>query len=127
LGAPALIAGIDVGFEDRGRVTRAAAAVLRTQRPTRRDRALGRRGAGGSAGGRVRAGAPADRISVGAWLLSFREIPAVLEALAALARTPDLLLADGWDLSTQGASASFATWAGCSTRRPSASPSPAIG
>jgi deoxyribonuclease V len=28
LGAPALVAGIDVGFEERGRVTRAAVAVL---------------------------------------------------------------------------------------------------
>ena len=31
-------------------------------------------------------------------LLSFREIPAVLDALAALACTPDLLLADGQGL-----------------------------
>ena len=29
LGTPALVAGIDVGFEDRGRITRAAVAVLR--------------------------------------------------------------------------------------------------
>jgi deoxyribonuclease V len=29
LGVPDLIAGIDVGFEDRGRVTRAAVAVLK--------------------------------------------------------------------------------------------------
>jgi deoxyribonuclease V len=58
-------------------------------------------------------------------LLSFREIPAVVEALAALARTPDRLLADGQGLAHPRRSVSPATWAGCSTRRLSVSPSPA--
>jgi deoxyribonuclease V len=80
LGAPALIAGIDVGFEEQGRVTRAAVAVLR------------------SADLQVVESALARLTTVFPYvpgLLSSREIPAVLEALAALACTTDLLLADG--------------------------------
>jgi deoxyribonuclease V len=83
LGAPALIAGIDVGFEEQGRLTRAAVAVLR------------------SADLQVVESALARLTTVFPYvpgLLSFREIPAVLEALAALACTPDLLLADGQGL-----------------------------
>jgi deoxyribonuclease V len=73
LGAPALVAGIDVGFEDRGRVTRAAVAVLRLADLQMVESALARR--------------PTVFPYVPG-LLSFREIPAVLEALAALACTP---------------------------------------
>ena len=73
VGAPDLIAGIDVGFEDRGRVTRAAVGGPEIR---------------GSAGGRVRAGAPADRISVRAGAAVVSRDPAVLEALAALAMHP---------------------------------------
>ena len=79
-GRPDLIAGIDVGFE-QGRVTRAAAAVL----------------VGGSTV-RVRPGAPDDRISLRAGAAVVSRDPAVLEALAALACAPDLLLADGQGL-----------------------------
>ena len=70
-----LVAGIDVGFEHGARVTRAAVAVLRL----RADLApVGTR----------RAGAPPDRFPYVPGLLSFREIPAVLDALAALAAPP---------------------------------------
>ena len=83
LGAPALVAGIDVGFEERGRVTRAAVAVLRVADLQLVESALARR---------------PTAFPYVPGLLSFREIPAVLEALAALACTPDLLLADGQGL-----------------------------
>jgi deoxyribonuclease V len=83
LGSPDLIAGIDVGFEDRGRVTRAAVAVLRLADLQVLESALARR---------------PTAFPYVPGLLSFREIPAVLEALAALACSPDLLLADGQGL-----------------------------
>ena len=83
LGTPGLVAGIDVGFEHRGRVTRAAVAVLRAGDLQLVESALARR--------------PTVFPYVPG-LLSFREIPAVLDALAALACTPDLLLADGQGL-----------------------------
>ena len=56
----------------------------------------------GSAARRVGAGAAADPVSLRAGLLSFREIPAALGALAALACTPDLLLCDGQGLAHPG-------------------------
>jgi deoxyribonuclease V len=83
LGAPTLVAGIDVGFEDRGRVTRAAVAVLGFADLQMVESALARR--------------PTTFPYVPG-LLSFREMPAVLEALATLTCTPDLLLADGQGL-----------------------------
>jgi deoxyribonuclease V len=83
LGALALVAGIDVGFEERGRVTRAAVAVLRVADLQLVESTLARR---------------PTAFPYVPGLLSFREIPAVLEALAALACTPDLLLADGQGL-----------------------------
>jgi deoxyribonuclease V len=82
-GAPALVAGIDVGFEERGHTTRAAVAVLRTADLQLVETALARR---------------PTAFPYVPGLLSFREIPAVLDALAALACTPDLLLADGQGL-----------------------------
>jgi deoxyribonuclease V len=81
--APALVAGIDVGFEERGRVTRAAVAVLGLPDLRLVESALAGR---------------ATAFPYMPGLLSFREIPAVLDALAALACTPDLLLADGQGL-----------------------------
>jgi deoxyribonuclease V len=78
-----LIAGIDVGFEDRGRVTRAAVAVLRFADLQVDESALARR---------------PTAFPYVPGLLSFRELPAALDALAALASTPDLLLADGQGL-----------------------------
>jgi deoxyribonuclease V len=83
LGVPALVAGIDVGFEDHGRMTRAAVAVLGLADLQLVESALARR---------------PTAFPYVPGLLSFREIPAVLEALAALACSPDLLLADGQGL-----------------------------
>ena len=83
LGAPALVAGIDVGFEDHGRLTRAAVAVLGFADLQLVESALARRPTG---------------FPYVPGLLSFREIPAALGALAALACTPDLLLCDGQGL-----------------------------
>ena len=80
LGEVGRVAGIDVGFEEAGSVTRAAVAVLEfpTLRPV--ESALAR--------------LPTTFPYVPG-LLSFREIPAVLEALHQLSEPPDLLLCDG--------------------------------
>jgi deoxyribonuclease V len=83
LDAPALVAGIDVGFEEGGRITRAAVAVLRFADLELVESALARR---------------PTAFPYVPGLLSFREIPAALDALAALTCTPDLLLADGQGL-----------------------------
>lgn len=83
LGAPGLVAGIDVGFEDHGRITRAAVAVLRCGDLQLVESALARQ---------------PTRFPYVPGLLSFREIPAALGALATLACTPDLLLCDGQGL-----------------------------
>lgn len=74
------LAGVDVGFEDGGATTRAAVAVLAadTLRPV--DQAIARR--------------PTEMPYIPG-LLSFREVPAMLDALAALSVRPDLLLVDG--------------------------------
>lgn len=74
------VAGVDVGFEDGGAVTRAAAVLLDAdtfevvaevvaRQPTRMPYIPG--------------------------LLSFRELPALLEALASLPQMPDLVFVDG--------------------------------
>ena len=74
------VCGIDVGFEDNGRITRAAVAVLAFPSLEPLEDAVARR--------------PTSFPYVPG-LLSFREIPAVLEALALLKTRPDLLLCDG--------------------------------
>lgn len=74
------VAGVDVGFEDDGAVTRAAVAVLRFPELALHERAISRR--------------PTVFPYVPGFL-SFREIPAVLDALARLETYPDLLLCDG--------------------------------
>jgi deoxyribonuclease V len=74
------VAGIDVGFEDGGKTTRAAAVVLDYPDLRLVEQAVARR--------------PTDFPYVPG-LLSFRELPAVLEALARLAITPDVILCDG--------------------------------
>lgn len=74
------IAGVDVGFEDRGRVTRAAVVVLALDGLGVVDQHLARQ---------------PTRFPYVPGLLSFREIPAVLEALEGLSTMPDLLLCDG--------------------------------
>lgn len=80
LGAVRNVCGIDVAFEDEGRVTRAAAVVL------------------GFPGLELRGFAIARRKTAFPYvpgLLSFREAPAALAALRRLASVPDLLLCDG--------------------------------
>ncbi len=77
---PRTVAGVDVGFEDGGRVTRAAVVVLDYPALTVRDDALVRE---------------PTRFPYVPGLLSFRETPAVLAALDALTAIPDLLLCDG--------------------------------
>ncbi len=79
-GEVTLVAGVDIGFEQAGEVTRAAVAVLRLPELDLVESALAR--------------CP-TRFPYVPGLLSFREIPAAIEALAALATTPDLLLCDG--------------------------------
>ena len=74
------VAGVDVGFEERGAVTRAAVAVLTFPELQLQEQEIARR--------------PTVFPYVPG-LLSFREIPAVLDALSRLRRMPDLLLCDG--------------------------------
>ncbi|MDS4028900.1 MAG: deoxyribonuclease V [Candidatus Contendobacter sp.] len=80
LGPVRRVAGVDVGFEAAGTVTRAAVAVLRYSTLDLLETAIARR--------------PTTFPYIPG-LLSFRELPAVLEALAQLREPPDLLLCDG--------------------------------
>ena len=83
LGAVRSVAGVDVGFEDGGRTTRAAVALLEFPALVLQGQAISRR--------------PTCFPYVPGYL-SFRELPAVLEALEQLAGRPDLLLCDGQGL-----------------------------
>jgi deoxyribonuclease V len=83
LGAVQCVAGVDVGFEEDGTITRAAIAVLSLPDLQLRDQAIARR--------------PTTFPYIPGFL-SFREIPAVLDALAKLDTPPDLLLCDGQGL-----------------------------
>lgn len=74
------VAGVDVGFEDGGRLTRAAVAVLDYPSLALVEQAIARQ---------------PTRFPYVPGLLSFREVPAILAALAQLATPPDLLLCDG--------------------------------
>ena len=74
------VAGVDVGFEDQGRVARAAVAVLGFPELQPVTQAIAR--------------VPV-RFPYIPGLLSFREIPAIVPALEQLERLPDLLLCDG--------------------------------
>jgi deoxyribonuclease V len=74
------VAGVDVGFEAEGSVTRAAVAVLSYPELTLVEPALARR--------------PTTFPYIPGFL-SFREVPAILDALSLLKEPPDLLLCDG--------------------------------
>jgi deoxyribonuclease V len=77
------VAGVDVGFEANGTITRAAIAVLSWPDLQLKDQAVARQ---------------PTRFPYIPGLLSFREIPAILEACQQLQITPDLLLCDGQGL-----------------------------
>lgn len=80
---PERIAGVDVGFENAGRVTRAAVAVLAFPSLQPIEHAVARL---------------PTRFPYLPGLLSFREIPAILQALKLLEHSPDMLLCDGQGL-----------------------------
>lgn len=83
LGTVRTVAGLDVGPEGDGSVMRAAVAVLSFPDLMTADQVVARR--------------PASFPYIPG-LLSFREIPALLDALARLGALPDLLLCDGQGL-----------------------------
>ncbi len=74
------VAGVDIGFEGQGATTRAAIVVFDADTHERVDEALVR---------------SPTRMPYIPGLLSFREVPGALDALAALHVTPDLLMVDG--------------------------------
>ncbi len=78
-----LVAGVDVGFEDGNRTTHAAVALLNYPDLTLHRYAVARR--------------PTDFPYIPG-LLSFREIPAILQAFEQLEQQPDLILCDGQGL-----------------------------
>ena len=80
LGQVRLVAGVDVGFEDEGKTTRAAVVVLTFPELELVEASIGR--------------AP-TRFPYIPGFLSFRELPAVLEALDSIKNEPDLFLCDG--------------------------------
>lgn len=75
-----MLAGFDVGFEDEGRTTRAAAVLLDADSLAPIECHVAR--------------VPTSMPYVPG-LLSFRELPALLAALAALSQPPDLVFVDG--------------------------------
>ncbi|AZM94984.1 deoxyribonuclease V [Vreelandella venusta] len=79
------IAGIDIGFEADGEITRAAIVVLKWQPDTPQHLTMVEQ---------VVHREP-TRMPYIPGLLSFREIPAALEAFAKLAITPELVMVDG--------------------------------
>ncbi len=83
LGKVRHVAGVDVGFEEDGAVTRAAVAVLSFPELKPVEHAIARQ---------------PTRFPYVPGYLSFREIPAVLAALKKLKTKPDLLLCDGQGL-----------------------------
>ena len=83
LGPVRRVAGLDVGFEASGTLTRAAVVVLSFPELQPLDQAIARQ--------------PTTFPYIPG-LLSFREVPALLAALAGLSAPPDLLLCDGQGL-----------------------------
>ena len=80
LGDIKYVAGVDVGFEEDGTVSRAAVAVLSFPELHRQEKAIAK--------------CPTTFPYIPGFL-SFREIPAVIEALEKINITPDLILCDG--------------------------------
>lgn len=74
------IAGLDVGFEDGGTMTRAAAVLIDARTGGVIEQHVAR---------------IATRMPYIPGFLSFRELPALLDALAMLSATPDLVFVDG--------------------------------
>ncbi|VFN06434.1 MAG: Endonuclease V [Candidatus Kentron sp. G] len=74
------VAGIDVGFEQRNTITRAAIAILSFPELTLIEQAIARR---------------ETAFPYIPGFLSFREMPAILDAFGKLTITPDILLCDG--------------------------------
>jgi hypothetical protein len=83
LGPVNTVAGVDVGFEDRGKTTRAAVVLLSFPGLETVAQAISR---------------SPTRFPYVPGYLSFRELPAVMEALDRLAELPDLILCDGQGL-----------------------------
>ena len=83
LGTVNSVAGADVGFEDGGKITRAAVVLLTFPGLEPVEQAISRR--------------PTCFPYVPGYL-SFRELPAVLDALEKLSGLPDLILCDGQGL-----------------------------
>jgi deoxyribonuclease V len=79
-GAVRIIGGTDVGFEDQGKTTRAAIITLQWPGLTVLEQQL------------IRTPTTFPYVP---GLLSFREIPALLQAFAQLEEVPDLILCDG--------------------------------
>jgi deoxyribonuclease V len=80
LGNVDYVAGVDVGFEDDGKVTRAAIAVLGFPELNLFETSIAR---------------CKTTFPYVPGLLSFRELPAVLKAMEQLKQTPDIWLCDG--------------------------------
>ena len=80
LGEIRRVAGVDVGFEERGHITRAVVSVLSWPELAPLEEQVAR---------------SPTRFPYIPGLLSFRELPAVLEALEGLSALPDLLFCDG--------------------------------
>jgi deoxyribonuclease V len=80
LGQVKLVAGVDVGFENGGEVTRAAVVILTFPELTLIEQAVAK---------------SPTRFPYIPGLLSFREIPALLMALEKIQQVPDLILCDG--------------------------------
>lgn len=74
------VAGVDVGFEAKGRITRAAIVVLDLVSGAQCEAVLVRR---------------QTQFPYIPGLLSFRELPAILEAFELLSATPDMVFCDG--------------------------------
>jgi deoxyribonuclease V len=77
---PQRVAGVDVGFEDQGRVTRAAVVVLSFPELQSLEASIARQ---------------PTKFPYIPGLLSFREVPTILQALSRLRQPPDIILCDG--------------------------------